>query len=207
MGGYEYGDEQPVHIVYVPEYWISIYAETFHEYDEYCKASKEEKPGDEGWGRGERPAINVSWDDVKKYMSWLREEYSLPTEAQWEKAARGSLGRKYLWGNDEQNKDTCNFRGKKTINVQKFEPQMFGIHQMAGNVWEWVEDDYHDYKEIPKDGITWIGSPRGSNRVIRGGSWFNSTRNCRSAIRSRLGPGLRSNYLGFRLSRSVTLAL
>lgn len=208
MGGYEFSDEQPVRVVYVSEYRISRYAETFREYDEYCLARNKEKPDDEGWGRGERPVINVSREDVRVYVSWMGKAYSLPTEAQWEKAARGRLGRKYPWGNDEPNNSICNFdlTGRKTVEVQKFEPQMYGIYQMAGNVDEWVEDDWHNnYEGAPTIGRAWIDEPRGVNRVIRGGSWGSGAHSCRSAIRGRGPPGGRDDGIGFRLSRSVTL--
>ena len=98
MGGYEFGDEQPVRVVYVPAFWISKYAETFAEYAAFCVAVGREVPDDSNWGREDRPVINVSWDDALEYAYWLGKAYHLPTEAQWEKAARGQLGRKYPWG-------------------------------------------------------------------------------------------------------------
>ncbi len=109
MGGYEWNNEQPVRVVFVPDYWMSMYAETFWEYDEYCLACSKKKPADKDWGRDGRPVIHVSWDDAQAYASWMGKAYSLPTEAQWEKAARGRLGRMYPWGNDAPDRKICNF--------------------------------------------------------------------------------------------------
>ena len=175
MGGYGFDDEQPVRIVYLPDYWISMVAETFEAYDAYCQSTGKEKPGDEDWERGARPVINVSWEDAESYVKWCGLGCALPTEAQWEKAARGNLGRRYPWGNDEPDENLCNFDGNagKTVETGEYPPQMYGTFQMAGNVWEWVEDDWHNsYEGAPDDGSAWIGKSRADDRVIRGGSWY-----------------------------------
>jgi len=208
MGGYHYEDEQPVRIVYLPEYWIAIYAETFHEYEQYCRQQGLKTPNDEGWDKGDRPVINVSWDDAKAYVECKGKAYGLPSEAQWEKAARGRMGRKYPWGNGDPDPRLCNFglNIRKTVEVMEYDPQMYGIHQMAGNVWEWVEDYWHtNYEGAPDDGKAWVDSSKGASRVYRGGSWDYGALSCRSASRFLDRPGYRYFYLGFRLSRSVTL--
>ncbi|MBU1055064.1 MAG: SUMF1/EgtB/PvdO family nonheme iron enzyme [Proteobacteria bacterium] len=208
MGGYERDLEQPVRVVYVSDYWISKYAETSREYDEYHIPYSKKPLEDEKWAKGYLPVIDVSWDDVKAYISWKGKAYSLPTEAQWEKAARGRLGRTYPWGNYKPDNSICNYdyNIKKKVEVHKFEPQMYGIYQMAGNVDEWVADCYHDsYEGAPIDGSTWAEDEQGSFRMIRGGSWCNDARNCRSVTRKDFGPDIGDYFIGFRLSRSVTL--
>ena len=209
MGGYEFGNEQPVRVVYVPAFWISKYAETFASYAAFCSATGREVPDDRNWGREDRPVINVSWDDALEYAHWLGKAYHLPTEAQWEKAARGQLGRKYPWGNGDPEKSLCCFDldwgTGRTEEVQAFPPQMYGLHQMAGNVWEWVEDDWHgSYEDAPEDGSAWVDKhKRGDDRVLRGGGWYIFARNCRSANRFRFSPGGRNVLVGFRLARSL----
>ena len=210
MGSYEDFFEKPVRIVYVPEYWISKYTETFREYDVYCQVTGEKEPDDENWGRESRPVINVSWEMAKLYAEWCGPGYALPSEAQWEKASRGRLGRRYPWGNGEPDESLCHFEQDwetgGTVDAQALPSQMYGIYQMAGNVWEWTEDDRHEsYRDTPDDGGAWVDTPRGGIRVIRGGSWDNDARDCRSAFRYGNLPGSRIHNLGFRLSRSVAL--
>jgi len=201
MGGYEYGRERPVRVVYLSDYWISRYAETFEEYDRYS----EQKPNDSGWGRGRMPVMRVSWEDAKEYIKRRGDGCCLPTEAQWEKAARGCLGRKYPWGN-EWDKSKANSlesepRLLKTIEVESHKPEMYGLYQMSGNVEEWCEDWYGDY---PSGSVTDPAGPSsGSSRVYRGGSWFIIARGCRSANRFGFGPGGRDDVLGFRLARTT----
>lgn len=206
MGGYEYDFVQPVRVVYVPDYWISRYAETFREYYEYCRACGKEKPIGHWWERVEdqveRPVINVSWNDAQGYLIWMGKNYTLPTEAQWEKASRGRLGRKYPWGNDEPDRIICNFNGAKTFEVQKFDPQMYGNHQMAGNVLEWCttkwQPDYKDYEQKVDN------NPEGDDgRVMRGGSFYGGPGGLpggiRCAFRIVYDPCDRYNHFGFRV--------
>jgi len=204
MGGYEYDGEQPVRVVYLSDYWISRYAETFEEYDGYCEESGKEKPPDkENWGRGRRPVINVSWNDAKAYIKWLEDGSCLPTEAQWEKASRGCLGRRYPWGNEwDPSKANSRESGlRKTLEVESYAPCMYGLYQMSGNVLEWCEDYWHG--RYPKDSLTNPTGPSvGSDRVFRGGSWGNVAWYCRCAFRGRDDPGGRFSSLGLRLSRT-----
>lgn len=144
--------------------------------------------------------IRVNWDDAQAYVSWMGKAYSLPTEAQWEKDTRGRLGRKYPWGNGEPDRNICNFGGAnhKTVEVQKIEPQMYGIHQMAGNVREWCvtkwQSDYKDYEQKVDN------SPEGRDaRVLRGGSWFVNRGYLRCAFRGWNLPNSRGSNFGFRV--------
>ncbi len=193
---------------------IGKYEVTFAEYDRFAAASGRRLAGDSGWGRGSRPVINVSWTDAQDYIKWLNEKvkgekFRLPTEAEWEYAARAGtttafsfeddskLG-KYAWYSD-------NSEGK-THPVGEKNPNNWHLRDMHGNVWEWVEDDWHDnYDGAPKDGSDWTNTPRGAYRVICGGSWIRDAHVCRSANRLSNRPGSRFSGVGFRLSRSVTL--
>lgn len=157
-----------------------------------------------------QPVVGVSWDDAKKYAKWAG--LRLPTEAEWEYACRANTQTRYYPGDKEEDLDRAGWYDKNSGNrlhpVGEKEPNSFGLYDMHGNVWEWVEDDWHDnYNGGPNDGRAWSHSPRGSFRVIRGGSWDNVARNCRSAIRGDGPPVYHGGYdLGFRLSRSVSLS-
>jgi formylglycine-generating enzyme required for sulfatase activity len=204
-------NETPLHKVYLDSYWIGKYEVTFAQYDRYCNDIKKEKPGDEGWGRENRPVINVSWDDASAYCEWLSQQtglqFKLPTEAQWEKAARGNDQRKYPWGSRELDKDLANF----SVNVCKTTPvgsyptgaSPYGLLDMAGNVWEWCGDWYEAgyYKNSPLKNPS--GPDSGSDRVFRGGGWSYYFGGLRCANRDDSGPALRTSYLGFRLRQDI----
>ena len=188
------------HSVTIQPFEIGKYEVTFDEYSAFVlDTDGVELPHDERWGRGSRPVINVSWDDAKAYAEWLSrvtgKPFRLPTEAEWEYAARAGTTTNYWWG-DEVNQDgkvwaNCygcgsEWDGKRTAPVGSFPANGFGLHDMHGNVWEWTEDDWHDnYNGAPDDGRSWTDDPRGSYRVIRGGGWYLGARYCRSAFRSR----------------------
>ena len=201
-------NEKPVHSVAVPAFemgkWDACVA------DGGCGGHT---PGDKGWGRGNRPVINVSWDDVQLFIAWLNDKtggnYRLPTEAEWEYAARAGSTTKYSWGDtivsNRANCDGCRSRwdGKQSAPVGSFAPNGYGLHDMHGNVWEWVEDCYHgNYVGAPTDGSAWISGDC-SQRVVRGGSWLNFPANLRSAYRYGPTRSGRSNYLGFRLAQDM----
>ena len=188
---------------------IGCYPVTFEDYDRYCEATGKDKPNDQGWGRGKRPVINVSWDDALAYCIWLSEQtgqpYRLPTEAEWEYAARAGTETAYWWGDDigvnraNGTGSGSQWSGKQTSPMGSFPPNPFGLYDTLGNVWEWVQDRWHDnYQGAPADGRVWE-SGSSERRVVRGGSWSDHSGNLRCAFRLRDLPDFRSNFLGFRL--------
>jgi formylglycine-generating enzyme required for sulfatase activity len=208
--------ERPVHSVRIPRpFAIGRYEVTFDEYDMFARLTGRALPADEGWGRGRRPVINVSWKGAVAYAKWLSgqtgKRYRLPTEAEWEYAARAGTETTYWWG-DEVGKNRANCEGcgsewdnKQTALVGSFAPNPWGLHDTVGNVWEWVQDCWHEgYASAPEDGSMPWETQAGdgcTRRVVRGGSWYFEPRYVRSAARSRYLPDYRLSYLGFRLAR------
>jgi formylglycine-generating enzyme required for sulfatase activity len=193
---------------------ISRFEVTFAEWDA-CAAHGDCDPlvGDSSWGRGKQPLINVSWDDAKRYVAWLSrvtgEPYRLPTEAEWEYAARAGTTTAFSWG-DEIGKGNANCDGcgshwdnHRTAPAGSFAPNAFGLHEVHGNVWEWVEDCYHEnYIGAPADSAAWTTGDC-SRRVARGGSWGNLPRFVRSADRVGVATVSRLYGLGFRVVRTL----
>ncbi len=200
-------DEKPVHEVKIERLFaLGKYPVSFAEYDYYCDQTGVDKPGDEDWGRNDRPVINVSWNDAVAYIEWLREQtgkrYRLPSEAEWEYAARGGTDTAYWWG-DEADKNLANFSGKKTNPVKKFKANLFGLHDTLGNVWEWVQDTWHEnYQSAPCDGSAWLDDEL-RLRVLRGGSWYSEPNYARSAFRNRDEPEYSNYNVGFRLAQDL----
>ncbi len=235
--GSKYGrfDETP-HTVTISDFYLSRHEVTFEEYDTFCEASGRKKTDDEGWGRGMRPVINVTWHDAISYCNWLSEKhnlkkfyefngeyispiwhangYRLPTEAEWEYAAR-SRGKEQKWpGITEENllHLYCNYeeRGKKdghrnTSPVGTFKANGIGLFDMSGNVAEWCWDIHkEDYYSI-SEGVDPKGPGSGSNRIIRGGSWRSQPETLRCAYRGLQNSYYRDPDLGFRLCKSNIL--
>ena len=210
-----YNDERPVHTVTISRrIAMGQYPITFEDYDRFVAATGAEKPGDRGWGRGRRPVINVNWHDAKAYASWLSEQtgkrYRLPSESEWEYGARAGTETAYNWGNEiGVNRANCEgsgseWSGKQTSPVGSFTANAFGLFDMHGNVWEWVEDCWHDnYEGAPSYGRAWTSGGDSSRRVVRGGSWYSSPRILRSAFRYRSAPSYRGSSLGFRLVQDL----
>jgi formylglycine-generating enzyme required for sulfatase activity len=173
------------------------------------------RPSDEGWGRGRRPVINVSWHDAKEYVGWLSRKtgknYRLLSEAEWEYAARAGTRTRYAFG-DTISKGQAHFftegsyrtTGGKTVEVGSFPANGFGLHDMHGNVWEWVEDAWHPtYHGAPVDGSVWAGRDV-SQRVLRSGFWcYYPPHDLRSATRCWLEPGRQDHDVGFRVGRTL----
>jgi formylglycine-generating enzyme required for sulfatase activity len=169
------------------------------------------EPNDQHWGRGKRPVVDVSWEDAQTYVAWLAKKtgrpYRLPSEAEWEYAARGGAGTPYAFG-ATITKDQANFEGEKTVEVGSYPPNAYGLFDVHGNVWEWVEDCYADsYRGAPVDG-TAVAPPDCGWRVVRGGAWnTTSAENMRTAFRLRRVPGSSRDNVGFRVARPISEAV
>jgi formylglycine-generating enzyme required for sulfatase activity len=188
---------------------------TFEEYDRFAIARGRRLPEDQGWGREQRPVINVSWDEAKFYTEWLSKEtgnhYRLPTESEWEYAARSGAKQEVWAGSSEESTlgdyaVFLNNSGNRTAEVGTKEPNEFGIHDLSGNAAEWVEDCAHStYERAPRDGSAWLGADEGdcTQRVLRGGSWNNEPENLRASNRDRGTTDGRNGNLGFRLVQDI----
>jgi formylglycine-generating enzyme required for sulfatase activity len=155
----------------------------------------------------------MSWEEAKGYVTWLKQmtgkDYRLLSEAEWEYAARAGNPGRWSFGDDEtQFGDYAWFRGNsdgKTQPVAKKKPNAFGLYDMHGNVWQWVEDPYHgNYKGAPSDGSVWSQGVDASRRVLRGGSWSYGPVHLRSALRLGFTTVDRLDYVGFRVGRALT---
>ena len=205
-------NDKPVHEVKIDSFAMSKYEVTFKEYDAFTDATGREWVDDEGWGRGRRPVVNVSWYDAMAYTEWLWEQtgdrYRLPSEAEWEYAARAGSTTAYSWGDSiGRNRANCDgcaslWGNKRTALVGSFKANGWGLYDMHGNVWEWVQDCWNaNYEGAPTDGTAWLSGDC-DERVKRGGSWFSYPRDLRSANRGMYSADYRSSVIGFRIARS-----
>ena len=216
MGNVEGGGphfEHPVHNVYIKNFLLGKNEVTFAEWDA-CVASGgcSHTPSDSGWGRGNRPVVNVSWQDInKQYIPWLYKitgkRYRLPTEAEWEYAARaGSDTIREEWYS--RNKANCagcgsSWDNSKTAPVASFEANDFGVHDMHGNVWEWTQDCWNNsYMGAPNDGSAWL-SGNCFNRILRGGAWYTVPSRMYSTRRVSENSKERHSGAGFRIARDI----
>ncbi len=203
-------DERPAHWVKIKPFAMGRYEVTFAEYDRFAKATGRTKPEDKNWGRDNRPVINVSWNDAKDYAMWLSKQtgkqYRLPTEAEWEYAARAGTKTHYSWGN-KISAHRLNIRdsgtrwsGKQTAPVGSFYPNPFGLYDMLGNVWEWCADRWHDnYLGAPSDGGEWNTGGDVLYRVLRGGSWADDSKQSYVSHREKDTLKTISHFNGFRV--------
>ncbi|MBK1704302.1 Hsp70 family protein [Halochromatium glycolicum] len=247
-----FDNEGPQHpVTFAHPFAIGRFAVTFAEYDAFCANTGRTRPDDNGWGRGRHPVIRVSWDDALAYCDWLSAQtgrrYRLPSEAEWEYAARAGTTTAFWWGN-AIDPSLANYNGnysyaggptgtdrQRTLTVNTFQPNPFGLYQVHGNVWEWCQDQWHGgYQGAPSDGAA-RGSPdkvstvvrRSSGggflqgvlrefglaseqtvrerRVVRGGSWNYDPRNCRAAYRHNITAGACLGYVGFRVCCGVPI--
>jgi formylglycine-generating enzyme required for sulfatase activity len=184
-------EEGPQHrVTFGKSFGVGKFAVTFEEWDA-CVADggcNGYTPSDEGWGRGRRPVINVSWDDANAYVGWLSRKtgkiYRLLSEAEREYVTRAGTTTPFWWGASISTQQ-ANYNGnyaygaeatgvsrRQTVPVDSFQPNPWGLYQVHGNVWEWTEDCWHDdYTGAPSDGSAWT-SGGCSDRVIRGGAWY-----------------------------------
>ena len=212
-----YVDEGPEHrVVFANLIAVSKFPVTFADWDACVSAGgcpQEGRADDVGWGRGTRPVIFVSWDDAQGYVTWLSrmtgKPYRLLSEAEWEYAARAGSMTAFFWGEEiGKNNANCNGCGgqwdnQQTSPVGSFRPNAFGLYDTAGNVWQWVQDCYHDdYSGAPADGSAWTSGDC-SFRVVRGGSWSSNPQDLRSANRGRDPTDSRDNDVGFRVGRTL----
>jgi formylglycine-generating enzyme required for sulfatase activity/class 3 adenylate cyclase len=209
MGGNDDFAERPPHHVTIKSFVIGKYPVTVREWKACVVAGgcKYSATGDD-----DAPVTNVSWTDTQQYTAWLsqtaQKEYRLPSEAEWEYAARGGATTKYWWGNRPQpglaNCKGCNepYDAKQPLKVGSFPPNPFGLYDMGGGVDQWVEDCWHkNYQGAPADGSPW---PDGdcSAHVLRGGSWKSAPANIRVASRDQYDANVRYLTHGFRLARA-----
>ena len=200
-------------VTIVDPFAVSKYEVTIDEWDA-CVAYGDCEPIDPRWGRGRLPVIRVTWDKARHYAAWLSnvtgKPYRLLSEAEWEYAARAKTQTAYSWG-DKIGQGNANcldcespWGGRQTAPVGSFAPNAFGLYDMHGNVWEWVEDCYNrNYIGAPINGSAWTASDC-PQRVARGGGWNDDKDLLRSAFRFRLGPDVRHEYLGLRVARTLT---
>ncbi|MFZ1415770.1 MAG: formylglycine-generating enzyme family protein [Defluviicoccus sp.] len=229
-----FDDEEPQHKVTIgTPFAIGRYPVTVGEYRKFVEATGHRHEGglrvwtgsewkedaskswqDPGFAQTDRnPVVGVNWRDAVAYCEWLAKEtgkpYRLPSEAEWEYAARAGTTTRYSWG-DAITEKNANFERKvgKTSEVGAYPPNPWGLYDMHGNVWEWVEDVWHEnYKGAPVDGSAWTdkeGKDSSRDRVNRGGSWGSYPRYLRSANRFWNVPGSRGGTLGFRLARTLS---
>jgi formylglycine-generating enzyme required for sulfatase activity len=215
-------DESPERTVTIPAFKLGKTEVTFALYD-LCVESTScfSVPKDEGWGRGEKPVINVGYHDLySQFLPWLNKitgkTYRLPSEAEWEYAARAGTTSEYSWGDnvncaqarfDGGETSVCNARDPKNTGpakVQSYQPNAFGLYDMYGNVWEWIEDCWTpNYQGAPTDGSAWMNG-NCNIRVLRGGAWDYPENAMRSGNRFYFNHKIRKPNFGFRLAQSLT---
>jgi sulfatase modifying factor 1 len=210
--------EKPPHKVYLDGYWMYKYEVTVKQYRKFCKATKKTMPKAPPWGWiNNHPMVKVSWYDAAGYAKWAG--VALPTETQWEKAARGNDGRIYPWGNDWDASKCASslktgLKSTKPVGSYPAGASPYGCMDMAGNVWEWCADWYDPNYYVnaptknptgPSEAVKFevFGNTIKGARVLRGGSWYLADYEyCRCADRSYDGPAVRHNSYGFRCART-----
>jgi formylglycine-generating enzyme required for sulfatase activity len=208
-------------VTFAHSFAVGRFAVTFDEWDA-CVADggcTGYKPWDNGWGRGKRPAINISWSDAKSYVAWLSERtgksYRLLSEAEREYVTRAGTASPFWWGAsisrhqanyDEKaslDKSANGAMGQRTMPVDSYQPNPWGLYQVHGNIWEWIEDCLNDsYAGAPKDGSPWQAG-RCDRHVLRGGSWASKADALESGSRYGVEAEGRVSNVGFRVARTL----
>jgi formylglycine-generating enzyme required for sulfatase activity/serine/threonine protein kinase len=212
-------------VTFARPFAVSVFEVTLAQWDRcVAEGGCKSRPADNGWGRGSRPAIMVSWNDAQEFTSWLStktgQSYSLPSESQWEYVARAGEESDWLGGDPAracefgniaggesgfrwQHNDCSDPAAIETLPVGSFKPNAFGLHDVIGNVAEWTLDCMNlSYLDAPADGSAW-GRGICNSRMTRGGSWFTGTREIRLPARFNLKNGDRNDFTGFRVVRTV----
>ena len=222
-------DERPTRSVNVPSFALGVYEVTFEEWDAcIAQGGCKKRPNDMAWGRGARPVMNLAWEDTKPFLKWLSKTtgktYRLPTEAEWEYAARAGAEGDFTFGDDIadlclyangadlttenyyqwSNKTCSDGVGRITARTGSYEPNAFGLYDMHGNVWEWTQDCWHDsYQGAPTNAEAWTRSCTSKNRVLRGGAFSVKPDNLRSAYRYSFAPKEAMPFFGMRVARDL----
>lgn len=209
--GYE--DEYPQVKVWLDSFYIDIHEVTNEEYKIFCDSTKTPYPPNPPWdndyflSKPNYPVINVTWDEANSYAKWIGKR--LPTEAEWEKACKGGLDTKYFCGDTITNNE-ANFKGKfgvdiweHTSPIKSFPPNKYGIYDIIGNVWEWVNDFYQKEYYFTITDPNPKGPKNGTDKVIRGGSWDSTYEFLRSSLRGKINPRSKHSNLGFRCAYSI----
>lgn len=210
MGGNDDDMMQPMHEVTVKPFLLGRFEVTFEQYTKFCSSTGRLIPSDSGWGMADRPVISVTHQDAVDFTKWLSEKtgktFRLPSEAEWEYAARGGASTKFPWG-DEIGRNRANCKGcgsewddRMTAPVGSFPPNGYGLYDMIGNVYEWCLDARHDsYTGAPTDGSAWTKDGVLGEMVNRGGSWYQPIGEMAIARRCWDGGGKIRNEYGFRV--------
>ena len=217
-----------------PQHWVGIerpialgrFPVTVGEWRQFVLATGWQPSGEVHWAApgfvqtDEHPAVGVTWHDAQRYVAWLSERtgqmYRLPSEAEWEYCCRAGT-RTAFSGGDSIDTDQANFDGnfgyhaspsgvfrRGTTPVWTFPPNPWGLFDMHGNVWEWVQDAVHEnYVSAPNDGSAWESGGDAGRRILRGGSWQYAPRYLRSALRNGYAAGLSNDIVGFRVVREL----
>jgi formylglycine-generating enzyme required for sulfatase activity len=203
-------DEKPIHTVRIKPFRLARYEVTYEQYDLFARATRRPLPQDGGYGRGKNPVGNVSWEDAKAFVDWLRQTTGLairlPSESEWEYVARSGSKDDFPWGDtfDPDRANGPDTSGKDQWSgpspVGSFRANAFGVYDMIGNVWEWVQDCYRgDYVGAPFDGSA--DDREGcTNRIFRGGSFYSFTKYMRVSYRAADGSTKGNITIGFRLA-------
>jgi hypothetical protein len=194
-------DERPPHEVTVPAFAMGKFAVTQSQYESVMGHNPSHFKG------ANRPVESVSWNEAVEFCEKLSQQsgkdYRLPSEAEWEYACRAWRTTPFFFG-ESLDKNQANFESDSTTDVGSFPPNAFGLYDMHGNVWEWCLDTWHgNYQGAPTDGTAWTTGENSKLAILRGGSWDNSPRYCRSTCRTRNEPDVQDDMVGFRVVSEI----